>query len=494
MGNSFTSCCSTVAKGQGTIQSAPSSATGVSFAFSHVFAVNNKGRIDDFYDVSKYNPLGEGTTHGGMVYKAVHKTSKVERAVKSISNGAAGELPPEVLVLRSMDHPNIVKLYETFQDAKRTYLVMEVCTGGELLEAVMRASSTGQFTEQQAATYLEQCLASIIYMHSNNIVHRDIRLENFLLQDSLGSAELKLIDFGCATQCEGDSASMTTKCSSAHYTAPEMLQGAYSKKCDVWSCGVLLYIMLGGSPPFGGDDDAQILKVVAEARVDFPGGQWDPISKTAKEFIGMMLVKDPQQRSSAEPLIKHLFIRCGDVAGRQPLPSMVKKLQGFNTARQLKKVCLTVIAKQLSKSDVEDLRLYFKGLDKNSDGTISKQELVDGLSEVSRTIPGMNTKELGLLMDSIDSDGSGSIDYTEFLAAALDRKTYQKRDVMWAAFRTLDVDGSGKIEKSELKTLLESTGQTDVSDKKIADMMNEADKDKDGKLDFEEFMAMILEE
>merc|ERR1712216_332278 len=300
----------------------------------------------------------------------------------------------EVLILRSLDHPNIVKLYETFQDAKYTYLVMEVCSGGELLDTVMRRSQDGRFTEHQAATYLEQILAATIYMHSRNIVHRDIKSDNFLLTDSSERAEIKLIDFGLAKVCE-PSQTLTTKCGSVYYMAPEVIQGFYGKKCDIWSCGVFLFIMLSGTAPFGGDDDAQVLQAVGAGMLAFPAEPWDAISQCAKDFIGLMLVKDPSGRSDAEPLISHQFVRRGDVAGRQPLPSVVRKLKGFNTARELKKVCLTVIAKQLSKAEVEDLRLYFKSLDKNGDGTISKKELVSGLEVQAKAVPGMNRPDLG---------------------------------------------------------------------------------------------------
>lgn len=330
-------------------------------------------------------------------------------------------------------------------------------------------------------------------MHSRSIAHRDIKSDNFLLQDSSERAEIKLIDFGLAKPCEA-AQTLTTKCGSAHYIAPEVLQGFYNKKCDIWSCGVFLYIMLSGAPPFGGEDEAQILKAVDEGMLAFAVEPWGAISQCAKDFIGLMLVKDPSARSDVEPLISHQFIRRGDVAGRQPLPSVVRKLKGFNTARQLKKVCLTVIAKQLSKGDVEDLRLYFKSLDKNGDGTISKKELISGLEIQAKAVPGMNPQDLGRLMETIDSDGSGSIDYTEFLAAALDKQTYQKRDVVWSAFRTFDVDGSGKIEKTELKSLMEMSGKTVFDDSKIQELLAEADKDKDGLLDFEEFMQLMMEE
>lgn len=496
MGN-LGACCSEISKPQDTQNTQTTEAASSSkpakistFHFSHGFTAVNKDPIDTIYTISS-DSIGHGSN--GIVYRATHKQSKAERAVKSIPRAEDGQVTREVSILRRLDHPNIVKLHETFQDAKRTYLVMELCSGGELLETVMEHYHEERFTEHQAATYFEQVLLAINYLHNCSVAHRDVRSENFLLEDSSERSQIKLIDFGSATDC-GDNADLYEKCGNVHYMAPEMIQGAYNKKCDIWSCGVFLCLMLSGTPPFDGNDDEKVLKAVQEGRVDFTDSHWQGISQCAKEFVGLMLTKDPSARSTAEPLIKHQFIRRGDVAGRQPLPSVVKKLKAFKGASTLKKVCLTVIAKQLSNQDIEDLRLFFKQLDKNGDSTISKQELVSGLNQVAKAVPGFDPKHLGSLMASLDSDGSGSIDYTEFIAAALDRNVYQKRDNAWSAFRTFDIDGSGKIEAGELKNVLENAGQKAISNERVAKIMKEADKNNDGYIDFEEFMQLFLDE
>jgi len=286
---------------------------------------------------------------------------------------------------------------------------------------------------------------------------------------------------------------MTDQVGTPYYMAPEVLQGRYTQACDIWSCGVLTYLMLSGSPPFAGKDDRETLQAVAAGKFAYPLPEWGQVSQVAKDMISLMLTVDPVARPDADSLMGHEWLKRGDVKGKQPLPSVVRKMQKFNDARRLKRVCLTLIATQLPKKDIEELRLYFKSLDKNGDGTISRKELTEGLQSQAKALPGMNPKELDKLM-AIDSDGSGSIDYTEFLAAAIDRQTYQQRDVIWSAFRTFDIDGNGKINKQELKNIMESNANQVLDEAKLKALITEADKDGDGLIDFEEFMAMMTED
>jgi len=461
--------------------------------FSHVFAMDNSGKIDSFYDVSK-EKLGEEST--GSVFKAIHKTTQIERAVKLVFGDVyqgKGDAPPEISLLRSMDHPNIQKLYEVFTDAKCVYLVLEMCSGGELLDGVMERSQGVRFTEHRAATFCEQMLGAITYIHANNIAHRDIRPESIMLQDKSNTTDIKIVDFGSAVKYKKGTP-LTTKVGSPYYIAPEVLNGSYDYKCDVWSCGVVAYIMLCGSPPWQADNDSDLLKAVAVEDVTFPKPAWAQVSQAAKDMITSILIKNPVDRPEASSVLNESqWLKRGDVKGKQPLPSIVRRLQAFNQSRRLKQVCLTVIATQLQKKDIEELRQYFKSLDKNGDGTISRKELLQGLEQQAKSLPGMSPEALEKLV-AIDSDGSGSIDYTEFLAAAIDKQVYQERDVMWNAFRTFDLDGNGKIEPHELKQIMESNNNVNLSDAKVKALVTEADKNGDGKIDFEEFMNMMKED
>lgn len=163
--------------------------------------------------------------------------------------------------MRNLDHPNIIKLYETFEDSRNIYLVMEICEGGELFDRII---DKGQFSETEARVIFTQMIQAINYCHSNGIAHRDLKPENFLFLTKAEDSPIKVIDFGLSKHFDekGGHSAMTTRAGTPYYISPEVLSGNYDESCDIWSSGVILYILLSGVPPFGGDSDPEILEAV----------------------------------------------------------------------------------------------------------------------------------------------------------------------------------------------------------------------------------------
>jgi len=453
------------------------------------FIIENTGKISDNYDMDK-KKLGEGSY--GSVSKATNKSTKAIRAVKTISKIQMKNLErfkQEIAIMKMMDHPNIIKLFETFEDHRNIYLVMELCSGGELFDRIIAA---GHFSEKEAAVLMQQIIRAVYYMHENSICHRDLKPENFLFmtKDPIENNYLKIIDFGLSCKFSPDRV-METKAGTPYYVAPQVLSGKYDHQSDIWSCGVIMYVLLCGYPPFFGDTDAEVLSKVRLGVFDFNPADWKNVSEDAKSLIRYMLKMNPKDRYTAEQALNHDWIKnkAPRATGVSLTGGFVDNLRGFRSQNKLKKAALHIIAGQLNEDQIKKLREVFMALDKNGDGLLTPVELKDGLQIAGlKEIP----PDLQAIMEGVDADGSGVIDYTEFLAATLDKQQYMKEDVCWAAFRVFDRNGDGNISKEELKQVLQSSDVEDALGlKAIADLMTEVDKNGDGMIDFQEFMEMM---
>lgn len=460
----------------------------------HCLNVANEGGIDEFYEIQGCE-LGRGSF--GSVHEATHKASGTVRAVKTIAKSSLADtsvLAQEIEIIQWLDHPNIVRLYEVFEDARCIYIVMELCTGGELFDAILNADSG--FSEKSAARLIKQVAGAVFYMHSMGIAHRDLKPENFLLAAdvSVDDCTLKLIDFGSAHRTKPDTP-MTTKTYTPYYVAPEVLKGSYGVPCDVWSLGVLLYVLLCGRPPFGGDTDEEILRSVKRGTFDFNKPAWMAISDDAKDLIRKVLVSHPEERYTAEQVLRHPWVdKLAPKASSAALSAAAfGNLRGFHAQGKFKKAALTAMAKHLGDSAIQDLKEMFFALDADGNGTITIEELQDGIKKMGMEVP----ENLMKIMSDVDSDGSGEIDYSEFLAATLDRRHYMCEDVCWAAFRTFDLDGNGQITKEELLEVLTGNASENIEEmlgmqrEEIEQIIRDADVDGDGEIDFEEFVLMM---
>ncbi|CAE7767142.1 CPK2 [Symbiodinium sp. CCMP2456] len=459
------------------------------------FAASNRGKLEEFYEVEK-EVLGEGSF--GSVQKCRYKDTGQWRAVKTINKKRVKNVErftEEMAIMKLLDHPNIVRLHETFDDERNVYLVLELCSGGELFDRIV---ADGKFSEQVAAYCVQQMLRAVNYLHSNCIMHCDLKPENWLLAETeaIQNTHLKMVDFGLSKRfTPGEFA--TTKAGAPYYVAPEVLAGHYNELCDVWSIGVIMYILLSGSPPFTGNDTMAVLESVKRSDLSFDKKEWKLISKEAKDMLKVLLTRDPSQRASAEAALKDEWMTKqidttpADMTHASQV--VVQNLKSFAVMNKLKKAALNIIATQLTDDAIRELKELFIAMDDNNDGTLSISELKDGLVKAGVAVP----PDLYAMMDRIDTDGSGVIDYTEFMAATLDKRQFVAEEACWRAFKTFDQDGSGHIDKEELMKLL--GGDNQVSDvmqikytkQEVDAIMKEVDLNGDGKIDFDEFLTMM---
>lgn len=258
--------------------------------------VKNTKNIDEVYrrDAKK---LGSGTY--GEVTAVTHIETGQRRAVKVIARSKIKNwerFQTEVKILQQLDHPNVIKLYEYFEDDTNVYLVTELCTGGELFDRIIKEEF---FSEAVAAKVFKQILQALNYCHNMSIVHRDLKPENFLFVSPDANADLKIIDFGLSKIMNGGRLHrMKTRAGTPYYISPEVLAGNYDVSCDMWSAGCMLYILLCGYPPFYGDNNQEILQMVARGNFDYDGEEWDDISSEAKDLINKLITR-PETRLTA---------------------------------------------------------------------------------------------------------------------------------------------------------------------------------------------------
>ncbi|CAD8060675.1 unnamed protein product [Paramecium primaurelia] len=446
-------------------------------------------REDIFSQYSIGKALGEGAY--GQVSLVTNKRTGIVRAMKAIKKDCLFEeeeqrLFQEMHILKNLDHPNIVKLCELFQDEKCYYLITEYLYGGELFDRIQKAKT---FSERDAANIMKQILSAVAYCHTKQIVHRDLKPENIIFTSTDDDAQLKIIDFGTSRRFEQDK-KMTKRLGTPYYIAPEVLLKKYNEKCDVWSCGVILYILLAGYPPFYGKKDIDIYQKIVKANVPFYTEEWSKVSDQAKSLILKMLCKDAEQRISAKDalddpwMIEHNQTNLVD-------QQFLKNLSEFSAKSKLKQALLTFMACQMiQQHEVEDLQKLFKELDTNSDGTVSKDELKkafqDKIMNKDYFVESIEEK-IENLIQQIDINQSGKIDYTEFIIASLQQQRLITEEKIKQTFKILDIDGDNYISKAEFQRAMEG-----VDDVIWGEFLEECDDDKDGKISEAEFIQIIL--
>jgi calcium/calmodulin-dependent protein kinase I len=265
-------------------------------------------------EISKYYEIKEklGTGSFAVVKRAVRKSDGKQFAIKVIKKTKlnAEELAvvhDEVEIMHKINHPNCVQLYEMFETSKKIYMVMELLTGGELFDRIV---AKGSYSEREASDLIKDITSAIQYLHSIGIVHRDLKPENLIYLNQRADSPIKITDFGLAKFRSGSKLeAMTTACGTPGYVAPEVLKNEpYGKAVDMWSLGVILYILLCGFPPFYHESTAALYKQIKKGEYDFPDPYWTDISDSAKNLVQCLLTVDPKKRYTAKQVLAHPWI------------------------------------------------------------------------------------------------------------------------------------------------------------------------------------------
>lgn len=464
------------------------------------FVTLTKGSLAQVYKIEKL--LGEGAT--GFVYLGKHRNTGEYRAIKTINRSKTSELQQEsikreVEILKSLvrsrqDHPHIIKILEVIEEPRKIHIVTELCTGGELFDKI----TVGIFTENLAAKYMQQLMTAVAYLHSNNIVHRDLKPENLILENNSPEAGLKLIDFGNSLIFRKSKRMRTfvgtVRLSQSYYLAPEVISGSYNEQCDIWSCGVVLYLMLSGTVPFNGKDDDEVMEKAKTGVFKMNSSSWGEVSNEAKTLILKMLSLVPQSRPTALEILNDPWIRERTTNQLPDNPISKKCLRNLSKFRvrsrqSHKKLCKATLAfiatHMTANSEIQELRRTFIALDRDSDGHLNKTELIAAFKQVDPTID----FDIESIFAQVDSDGNGLISYSEFITATIDWQTALTEERLLSTFSAFDKNGNGTISVQEIRGIL---GGELAQEPVCAAIMKEADYNHDGQIDFEEFKKIML--
>ena len=457
----------------------------------------DRGTIEDNYKI--ISKLGKGSF--GSVFKVQNIKTNEIRALKVIKKTSIiyqdddHKFLKEIEILIKLEHPNIIKIYEYYTDDINFYLITDYISNGELYNYVYKAKS---FNERQTQYIMKQVLCAVNYLHLNNIAHRDIKLENILVEQEITSNDeqllnVKLIDFGTSNYVKTENTNyFTVKVGSPFYMAPEVLNKKYNNKCDIWSCGVIMFMLLRGHPPFKGENQEELFKSIQNDIINY--NEMTELSELAKELMSKMLERNVDLRYSADECLKHKWMKIynekSEVMKREVVTSALNNISNYHATEKLQQATMAYIVHFISfNKEVEDLKTVFNEFDKNKDGLLSFEEIDHAFTRycTNKGLQNFTQKnKLIQMLDEIDTEKTGHISYEQFLRISIDQREILNENNLRSAFEKFDTNKDGKLSKEEIKNVL---GTKDFA--YVNELLKLVDENKDGFISFEEFKSLM---
>ena len=437
--------------------------------------------------------IGSGTY--SKVYQVRQKSTGELRACKYISKEkfkkeSLIQFENECKILEQSDHPNIVKIYEIFNTEKSFYLIMENCNGGSLSNKIEeRINHDKPFDENILSEIIRQISSAIKYIHDRNICHRDIKPDNICFT-KIGSMEnntVKLIDFGLGKMMKVNEKTDSIV-GSPLYVAPEVLSKNYTKKCDIWSLGVIIFLLVGGYPPFLGKNNGETNIKILSMKYEFKENGFKNASEDVKDLIRHCLVKE-DERYTIEQVLEHKWINKNKILpfyNKDICDEFENNFRLYQKMENFEKKIIMFIAMRLSEEEIKKFENFFIALDKDDNGTLSKEEFLEGINKFGDNK--LSKEDTNNIFKKIDTNENKKIDYTEFISSLIGKDIYLNKDKLKEVFDTLDKNKKGKIDKNDVKTIL---NLEENCIKRYESLLEEIGKEKDDEINFDEFFKMI---
>ena len=444
--------------------------------------------------------LGDGSF--GVVFCAINIQTGMKIAMKQIEKLKENviddlEIKNEINILKKLDHPNIVKIYEFYNTKKNYFLITEYYKYGELYNYLKFS-----YNETQIAVLFYQVFSGLCYLHENNILHRDLKLENIMISDiekdintGIDYFWIKIIDFGTAKIFK-KSKNEKAVVGSSYYIAPEVLKQKYNEKCDTWSIGVIMYMIIVGKAPFDGENDEEILENIKTGIYDYKNKKLLSTSKECQDLISKLLEVDTKKRLSAKEALNHIFFK--NFQGRKLFSNFKMKeidvylnnLLNYKFQSKFQQLVLAFIVHNIPfTNETKNILKLFLLFNKSGNCKLTKVELIEGLCNYKEK------EEIDNVIDDVflllDGDNNGFIEFEEFLRACIDKKKILNNETLEYAFRFLDKDNSHILTVNKIiKAFVNKKNKT--LEEIFKNTIKEVDKDNDGKINFSEFKQLML--
>ena len=449
--------------------------------------------------------LGGG--HFGTVRKAYKKTDKevlTYYAIKSIPmknlSSNIDDFVKEVDIISTLDHPNIIKFYETYHDKCFFHIVMELCRGKEILHQM---THNGCMEEKKVVNIIIKVLLAIAHCHNRGITHRDLKPENILFDSMKPDAEIKLIDFGLSRKYDKEQ-KMHSILGTPYYVAPEVLKGEYDEKCDIWSIGAVTYLLLCGEPPFTGNSNNEIFKKIVNEHVRFNFSKWKNISNNAKDFVKICLNKNGSKRPSAYEALKQPWFS-NALKELHDFNNIKKEIfinvKNYNINYKFKQMVLKYLINTLTEEEKKVYKAAFYAVDFNHNGFILPEELKQSYDLMKIDI---TEEQINYLFSILPYNKKLGIGYSEFIMAGVEQKKLFTKENLEDSFNYFDINKTGFIEYDNLNSVLLRMGKKYVNSEDVISIIKDVmknlksdkefeNKEKYYKISKDDFMKIFLE-